>query len=722
MGHAIDISRILRNLQPYQHATVLSELAPVLAGNLPKSTRFDDDIWNILDWVPRKGNARVFNVDFGCLRNEELKALTKVFILHKRQTERIGCRAVYNYVYAIKFMDEVMWGNDNRTFVNADFENAEEYMVKNTGSAPRLCGFLAEFGEWLNLSIGLAISYTPTIKTEWKHGRKGTEEGREEKLLPDQVIRDMLAANNRTDLSEKDRFFLAAMTILIATGFRINELATLPKACWLEDADGCGIKFFVEKKGQLEKRFFHPDMVPSVRTALEYITQVTEPGREIVRQLRQSPGWDWFSILKDQMAIDYFVGKFAHEWTSNPLHQMINPDGAWFDKERRFVDVMGILESEGSVSAAARKLGVDRNQYYGLLAAQQNAREGKLPNNINGRGKVPRTSWDTDSRVISLGKFMEHCGIHIKTHKRETWRYIIEEAQALQLSGEVYPCPPFDAAMEKKYLRHIRAVVHDKRGRSMLETEDALFVIPRYLFSEARGTKHDDYRLVTDRAMTNWLSGIKRSYGTENHEDSCFSRLGIVDPRTGEIAKFTSHDVRHWLDTTYAEGHMDEDTIAIVFGRKKSSNHIYDQTSKKKRLENLRAAVREGKSFGHISANYNRLASISRERAEQYLRACTRMVNIMPHGACMLDWAMKSCKNCLSCFAGGDGPCSYLTINMADKAQYDEVARLNREIGAALEYMEVWESIGRESPQRGHFRRIKRNLESLLRGRERDAA
>lgn len=698
-------------LDSYPASKALQDLLPKFTTKLPKDTLFTDDLWNILEWKTRKGNSKYFYLDFSEFCNKELKTLVKIFLLHRRMTRQFGMNAAYNYVYSIKFLDEAIWRKPVMELVTGDFYRAEKKIIKSSGAPGRLCHFLFAFGEWLNLSIGIPISYAPTVTQPYKHGRKGPEKGRQKKLIHTLVIRDMVEANTREGLSDKDRFFLSAFVIMVATGFRINELATLPKNC-LECRDNIySIHFFPEKVPKLEVRFISQDMVPAVQSAIDHIISCTEPGREAVRNLRKAPGIDWTRVLEDPLAADYFVGLFAHEWTSNPRNLMINPDGVWMEKEKRVIDIISIVEQAGSKSAAARQLGVNRASIDGWVVAQQNARRGVLPCTIASRGRESRTNWDTDTRVISILRFIDHCGICFITEKREPFRHIIDEAQRLQLEGATYPRPNPSPDLEKKYTRTINPVVQSINGKPLLQPEDALFIIPRYSFSESRSTKEEDYRLITDKAISRWFSGEGRSSGTGNHEDSCFVRLVIIDPNTNDFVKFSSHDVRHWLDTTYAEGHMNEDTIALIFSRKKQANHTYDQTSKMKRLENIRQAIRDGKAMGHLSENYHRLAKFSRDDAEQYLLAGTRMVNTMPHGACTLSWGMEACPNHLSCFAGkgqGSGCCEHLQIDVNDEEQIEEIRRIDREIVATLDFMPE------ESPQYQHFSGIKLNISSLL--------
>ncbi|MDA8428098.1 MAG: hypothetical protein M0T70_02475 [Geobacteraceae bacterium] len=699
---------VLRVLKEFPVSKSLTELLPDFEGQLPEGARFDDDVWDILSWKNRKGNARYKNLDFTGINSDDLKVLAKTFVLHSRLTKRIGAEAAYNYILTIKYLDKCVLGKSAQKLVSQDFYRTETYIAETSGAPHKSCNFLFVFGEWLNAKIGLPVSYTPGIVEVYKHGRRASEEGRQKKLINTLIIRDMIEANARTDLLPKDKFYLAVFTIFVATGFRINELATLPKNC-LEERDGTySLRYVAEKVRRLEARFIPLDMVPAVQSAIEHIIEITEPGREAVQALKENPGLDWVGILSDPVATEYFVKKYCHEWTSQPQNLMINPDGVWLEKERRIIDIISEVEKAGSKSAAARALGIDRATVDGLLVAQHNARQGLLPRKIASRGRDLRTDWDTDGRVVSYMKFMKHCNILLPPEYRDKFRQYVDEAQAMQLEGKIYPAPAPQPMLEEKYRRRIRPVIEDFDGNSLLEPEDALFIIPRYAFSDARPTMDEDYRLITDKAVSRWFSGEGRSHGTKNQEDSCFSRLGIFDPETNEPAKFTSHDIRHWLNTTYAEGHMSEQTISLIFSRKAGSNHTYDQTSKYKRLENIRQAIRDGESFGHVAENYHRLATFSRDDAEQYLLAATRMVSIMPHGNCSLSWGMEACPHHLSCFSGcGDGCCEHFSIDMSNEEQISEVRRIEREAELTMEFMG-------EGIQFEHFSRIKRNIEMLL--------
>ena len=522
----------------------------------------------------------------------------------------------------------------------------------------------------------------------------------------------MLAAFRRSNLSMKDKFYLAVFALLVPIGRRSNELATLPKDCFIKIGDHHVLIYYPEKGGKIAPQSIPDESVPFVKEALEYIIEVTEPGRKIARRLKENPNataaLDWLDIMTDETAAEYFVGKFAHEWSANPQNNLLNTEGAWYEKEKRYIDVISIIKETGSKSAAAKALNVNRKTIYNLLAAQEAVLKERLPRTSSVMGRKERTDWDTDSRMISIVQLEKHAGKQF-IQRRNRFRHIISKAQEYQLRGEIYPSPPYNEALERQYNRATVAVIKDKNGKVLLDATDALFVTRKYEFSVQRSTKDDAFTLLTDRPFSRWLDGEARSEGTGNHEDAVCRRLNIIDPKTGKIAEFTSHDVRHWLDTMYSEGGLDEDAIALIFGRKnKSANHIYDQTPKKKRLENLQAGIREGKVLGHISETYSRLAKISREDAEQYLKSATMQISIMPHGNCMMPWRSNGCPNFMSCFSIKKGCCHHLEVDISNESERSEIESIHREAISMLSIMPV------SSPQYAKFVNIKENTESIL--------
>ena len=262
----------------------------------------------------------------------------------------------------------------------------------------------------------------------------------------------------------------------------------------------------------------------------------------------------------------------------------------------------------------------------------------------------------------------------------------------------------------------MRPVLKTKEGKPVIYPSEALLVTQKYALSETRSTKADEFSVVGDRQFSSWLAGEARSRGTGNHEDSVFSRLEIIDPRNEEFVKFTTHDVRHWLNTIYQNGGLTEDQIALIFNRKhRQQNAVYDQTSNRERSERMKQAIRDKIAVGNATNTYSALAEFSRDEAEEYLAAVVRMVNPMPHGVCMLDWSTAPCPHNLSCFScetEDPGPCEHLTVDPGNKEHVQELQRIAREADLIIDAIEVQGF--EESPQIDHFKRVRTNVGVVL--------
>lgn len=684
---------------------------------LPDGLRFHQDDWNVITWITKVGTATEKNARFDSIKHEDLKCLCKLWVLHVRLTGSLNSIAgAEQRIVAFRALSQVLGARAFKTLKTNDFHAAEDWLAKKYLSAHRVAGHLQQASAWLSLNFNLRLDYKNRLSNPAVHGRYGTDEGREGRLVPSEIIRDLFQAQHREDLIAKDRFFLSILVITVGAGFRVGELATLPAHCLLKIDGKLHLLHHPEKGGKPVPRPIHPLLAEAVEDAVGRLLEQTKEARELAKQLRTCPQLDWSSILADREAFRYFTAKWAHEWTANPDHLMINPAGAWYNKGNCFIDVVGLHEAAGrNKSQAAKNLGVCRRTFSDLLDAQEAACRGELPQLRNGKSRgQARSSWDTDLRVISILKLQAHCGTMLKQSKCVLVRGILDEAQALQFQGKVYPAPPMDAPLEARFQRQVQPLLRDKKGNAVLYQDEALLIVKKYALSEHRGTKEADFTSLTDSHISRWLCGEARSAGTGNSEDSVFNRLRIIDPRSGEVAKFTTHDIRHWLNTLYQNGGLTEDQIALIFNRRyQKQNATYDQTSSKVRTERLKQAVRDRTAFGQVAETYSRIVEYSREDAEDYLRAVLRMVNPMPHGVCTLDWATTPCPHHLSCFSGDEEePCEHLVIEPSHDATVEELERIQREAQltiAALESQGV-----EESPTMDHFKRIRRNIAITL--------
>lgn len=688
----------------------LIDLIPSLEALLPEGVKFEMDTWDLLDWITRKGNAKSFNVFFDKINNKTLKTLIKIYFLEKRQRASTVAGSIKAELAALNFLDTALGARSIDKISNVIFNEAQKLIEADLkGSSPdRSLNFLEVFGRWLSSNLGYRVSYRNDSTSIYLHGRKASDEDRDNKLIDSRIAVDLINALHNNDLILKDQFYLLTFVLLVGTGFRINELATLPKDCIVLDGDRIGIRFYPEKKPQLDTRWLISDWVSPVQDAVKKLTALTNQGREAVAALRENPGLDWSAIMQNKEAAQYFVGKFCHEWISNEQHNMFNKKGAWLEKEKRYIDVISLIKETGSQVKAAKKSGLSRSTIANLLLAQHAALNDALPQKSNGPKGHERTSWDTDSRVVSIMQLENTMDLSIKKKSREYFHHIILDARDnYQLKGKMFPCPPYDMDIEEQFKRVINPVITSKNGEPILQPEDTLLITLTYQLTKSRVTKKNGYSLITDQSISRWLSGEKRSLGTKKEEDSCFSRLGIIDPKTGEIAKFVSHDIRHWLTTFLLEGGMNNDQVALLFNRAPNQNDTYDQTSSKTRLANMRQAIRGGGAMGHVAETYHNIAEYSRSEAEQYLEASTLQLNLMPHGGCSLNWGMSACQNHNGCFNSEHGLCENLCINPDNTETKQELGRMQREAEIALSV------IPEQSPQYNHFRNIQKNLKEL---------
>lgn len=695
-------------------------LSPLLT-EIPATHSFGDDDWNVVDWETRGVARRRFSIlRFSKIAHTELRTIAKLWVLDGRLKKQAGVGVAKWKITSLAKLGEVLGARPLRTLQTDDFYEAENKLRAGAapGTAFRASSYLESACSWLKIRLGKPLDYQSRLSNPIVHGRYGKDETKAEKLVPDSVFRDLIAARHRDDLIAKDSFFLNVLAIQMATGFRISELAALPAECLIREGGHLQLLHFPAKGGLPVPRPIHPSMKDVVEHAVTTLTDLTAEARAVAERMRSVVRLDWSAIYSDVRALKYFVAKWAHEWTDDPSHQMINPNGAWYTKGNRFIDAFGELEAAGGVKTkAAKNLKIDRKTFNDLLAAQEAAKRGELPPLANSSKKgQKRTNWDTDARVVSFMSLEKFTSIAINANKREVIRDILDEAQSVQLSGRVFPLPDHDSDLENRFTFEMRPLLKNKDGKPLIYPYEALLVTQKYALSEQRATKVDEFVAIGERQFGSWLTGEARSRGTGNHEDSVFQRLEIIDPRTGEFVKFTSHDVRHWLNTIYQNGGLTEDQIALIFNRRhQKQNAVYDQTSNRERSERMKHAIRNKIAVGTATDTYTALAEFSREDAEDYLAAVVRMVNPMPHGVCMLDWSTAPCPHNLSCFScetESPGPCEHLIVDPGNEDHVNEMKRIAREADYIVDAIEA-QGI-EESPQIDHFNRVKTNVELML--------
>lgn len=302
---------------------------------------------------------------------------------------------------------------------------------------------------------------------------------------------------------------------------------------------------------------------------------------------------------------------------------------------------------------------------------------------------------------------------------------LIAEAREAQVKQTGFTQMKSDPRLEQRFRESVVVLRDPETGKTIQTLEQTLFIYFEYQFSEALGRSKSSLRTkaLTSKAFYHWLSGYSRDRGSGKPGDAFCARYDIIDPTTGEAAKFTAHDVRHWLDTMYENGGLSQEQIAIVFNRQgTASNSVYDQTGFDVRKGRLRDAVAGRAIVGHVGEVFERIAAEDREEAAQYLETALRFYNPMPHGICQLNWALEPCPNALSCFACSNESnevqalCEHLIIDTGDKSQMAEVRLIHNN---ARNKLRILEEEGLESsPQ---FERESRILTATLEVLEREA-
>lgn len=697
----------------------IDALREQLLMQLPVGAAFEDDRWNCLAWELRRYRRRSEILDFAPIHNVQLRQAVKTWVLHSRFTQKIGCSAARLRIAAFSQLSVVLDTRPLYSLRTADFESAEKLLQKafSAGTAARRCGELRSGAMWLSAIFGLSIDYTSRIRAPAAHGRGATDSGRESKLISDQVLADLLRNRGRQDLHPSDSFFLDVLVVEMGTGFRISELFTLPADCLMLENNATQILHLPAKDGVLIPRLVPSRLASAVTTAVKTIIARTQSSRIVLKKFRDAPPLDWRSISSHDDATRYFVGKWVAEWIADPNHRLINPGGAWCNSTERYYDVEAAIEaSHGNKSAAANQLGINRRKLYQMLEDQRRAQKGLLPAARNrARPSDEKRDWDVDKRAISIERLNAATGL--KWAKNSAAVETVRVGLNCQLDGCHYDPPAFNSTMEAAFRRSPRVVVRGKDGKPLLWEDDALFVLPRFALASKRGRCINDPEILTPRDFNSWLTGAERSKGTGKQEASVFERLKIVDERSGKVASFTAHDVRHWLNTIYQKGGLTDDQIALIFNRRSAKqNRVYDQTSTADRSERMRAAIRGKFAVGRISESYHRLvADFSREEAEKYLEAATRLVSPMPHGACTLNWSSTPCPHhmsCFSCESEAPTPCNFLLIDARSPSEIHEIERIARE-AKQLQIALIEQGI-EDSPMYRHAARVENSATLLL--------
>jgi hypothetical protein len=137
---------------------------------------------------------------------------------------------------------------------------------------------------------------TPRVEDFNRHTISGQEE-RRDRLPTEAALQGIAAIYREHAVEPADRLRVAAVAILVVTGFRIGELLTLPLDCEVEEVRGgkprYGIRYYKEKARGAEKMFAVRWLTATgaalAQQAIHEIRTLTQGARERAHVLEQTP-------------------------------------------------------------------------------------------------------------------------------------------------------------------------------------------------------------------------------------------------------------------------------------------------------------------------------------------------------------------------------------------------------------------------------------------------
>jgi hypothetical protein len=693
-------------------------LAQSWIASMDGEVEFWKDEWDIIEWKARPGNRRCLPLRFSSITNQDFRLIAKCYIAAKRIEVRISSSGADAIVYSLRRLSLIL-GDKEFRLVNADdFGLVErDFLGRGVTGKISLLSNLQGFSTWIQTRLGLRVLYSAP-RGKPSYGREGTERGRQTKLLPTEIFRDLFKLATRPELDLRDRFFLNALVLNTALGCRINELACLPFDCLVEQDGKWVIKYFPEKGGRLFFRPIPQDMYPSVKAALDFIGEHTAEGRSMIRRLKLKPAVDWVKVRRSPTALKYYAQKFAADWVSE--FSLFTPKGSYYRTSGQFVDALGLLKRFGTACSAAEFLGTSTRCFNKLANCQAALQDKIFLYEKSHRELSPLNcdvkNWKRKLRLhphaIQISSLEESWQIDLTSSRslREVVDSVLDQALLCQLTDQAFPFAP-DLELEAEFARVIVPTIRGEKG-AILSPEDSLFVVPRNILAVKTATRTNQYSMVSDTTFSGWLATSSSS------NNSLFRRFNIIDPRTGKVAEFVWHDIRHWLNTVYKQGGLSDVQVNLILGRSDLAQaRVYDHTpalSRSKILQAMMQRVRDGLAVGVVQTTFNQLKIESREIAEEYLTAAVRVINPMPHGGCSYNLALKTCQHSLSCFAQGSNgqPCGDLIVDVHNPEQRREITVISRDAKTMQAHISA--SGGEHSQQYKHFVNVQRSADYIL--------
>ncbi|GLH68233.1 hypothetical protein [Geothrix edaphica] len=258
---------------------------------------FDSDIWQL----PSKREAGRMDRRHDFSRFEEpFKSLLKAVVANesapKNGRSGFSCK---NFTVSARHFSRVVAGVKDLTTISADHFHQAVEDLRNRDDLTDVTKFnngkeLASLANALNLN-----RLTKGLIT-FRNPFSLPESNGDEHMIPPGAIKGFGAIWQEimkgTD-NDQDRLLACTATMLLCTGFRINELLSMPVDCWHPRTgrdsqgrilEGVFLGYVPEKNGLSEAtqpKWIPSDLIPLMKECLDEIRRITDPFRENARAL-----------------------------------------------------------------------------------------------------------------------------------------------------------------------------------------------------------------------------------------------------------------------------------------------------------------------------------------------------------------------------------------------------------------------------------------------------
>jgi len=390
------------------------------------------------------------------------------------------------------------------------FEFAEEALKQEQAptTAYRVSQYLVHISKVIDERrlTSHSIGYNTRLKRPLD-GDELTEAGQAEgmkKMIPTEAL-DNLADIFAHPADDHERLIIAIVGLFVAGGFRAGEALTFPVDCWRSEPQqgdsvdpetgvivcNQGILYASEKEQKFATKWLPKDSVEMARRAVDDLTRLCQPAREIAKWMEANPGR--LKPLADLRPTDWITGSdacdrlgFAENTSNNwRIFKEIRPNGgrgkAWYrveDIEKLFLpDRTGTraftLPGGGKQLLSETLIVVWRNQFHGNRPALKFMPELMSLANLSGEISPP-PSHERDGRTGLLSRF----GVRATTKQFRHWLNTIADRGGLNDIDLAKWMGRRDITQNQAY-KHGLLAVRTEAAQKLIRTGEAEGIIPR---------------------------------------------------------------------------------------------------------------------------------------------------------------------------------------------------------------------------------------------------